>query len=96
MKRGWLIAAQIVNLLTLFPWFLFLGVSYMLAYDGDLYTNARFPVWAVSAYPIIMIAASIWAWISYRQNSSQAGRIMLIPLAYTLLLVLLVQIGLFG
>jgi len=96
MKRGWLIVAQVFNILMLFPWFLFLGVSYMLAYSGDLYTNARFLVWAVSAYPIIMIAASIWAWISYRQDSSHAGKIMLIPFAYTLLLDLLVQIGLFG
>ena len=96
MKAGWLIAAQVLNLLTLFPWFLFLGVSYMAAYDGTLYPNARFLVWTISAYPIIMVATSIWAWISYRQDSPHAGKIMLIPIAYALLLVLLLQIGLFG
>ena len=97
MKRSWMIATQIIYILSLFPWLIVRGVSYMLAYDGELYPNARFLFGAVSAYPLVMIASSIWAWISYRrEKSSRAGKIFLIPIGYILLVILLVQIGIFG
>jgi hypothetical protein len=96
MKRGWLIAIQFVYLLSIPLWFLIRGLSYMLAYDGDLYTNAIYFVLLVAAYPFIMLAASIWAWLAFRANPAQAGKIILIPFAYVLLLSLLLLAGVFG
>ena len=68
----------------------------MLAYDGDLYTNAIYFMWTVAAYPFVMLTSSIWAWIAFRANPAQARKIILIPFAYVLLLSLLLLAGVFG
>jgi hypothetical protein len=96
MKRGWLIVIQIVYLISIPVWSFIRGLSWMLAYDGDVYTNAIYFVWAVAAYPYIMVAASIWAWIAFRTKPDQAGKIVLIPIAYALLIFILLAFGVFG
>jgi hypothetical protein len=84
MKRGWLIVIQIVYLISIPVWSFIRGLSWMLAYDGDVYTNAIYFVWAMAAYPYI------------RTKPDQAGKIVLIPIAYALLIFILLAFGVFG
>jgi len=90
MLLAWMITAQLFHILTLFLWWWFFLFVY-------IYSEGANPglVATTASYPVIVIASSVWAWISYRrEKSSLAAKIISIPIAVFLLFYLAIELGL--
>ena len=91
--RAWMIIATLLYSASLFLWFSMFGLSFM-AFDAGFAFRAAVFVAAVGLYAPVVLGTIIWAWIAYRQSKQRrAGLIMLVPLAYVVLLTLVLQIG---
>lgn len=87
----WLIASQILALLSLFFWLVMAGLSVM-AFDSGVSTEAWTFVIAVWSYPIWPIGFAIAAWIAYaRKKDRLAG--VLTTLTFLPILVLITIIA---
>ena len=81
----WLIVSQVIAVLALFPWTLFLGAF---ALAGALSTSGpgmENIFWLVVSYPVVLIASIIGAWITFRQKKIQLANILTsIPMLYVI------------
>ncbi len=84
----WLIASQVLALLSLIFWLVVAGLSVM-AFDSGVSTEAWAFVIAVWSYPVWPIAFAIAAWIAYaRKKDRMAG--ILTTLTFIPVLVLII------
>jgi hypothetical membrane protein len=85
-----MILVQLFQIFSLFLWWWFFLFVY-------IYSEGANPglVVITASYPVIAIASSVWAWITYRrEKSSLAGKIISIPIAVFLLFYLAIELGL--
>ena len=69
----WLLISQAVCLLSLVPWLVMAGLSFM-AFDSGVSTGAEVFVAAVLSYPLLPIGTTIAAWILFaRRNLTMSG-----------------------
>ena len=83
---AWLVITQLAYLASIVVWFAVFGIAFM-AFDQGVHFMGIMFVTVIGAYPIIIIATSIWAWVSYRRGKNGlAAGITALPLLYALLL----------
>jgi hypothetical protein len=68
MARTWLIISQLLAALSLLPWFLMAMFTPMAFDSGAPSGGLAVMVGLIWAYPLIMIAAVVLAWWSYRRQ----------------------------
>jgi len=88
----WLVASQVLALLSLIVWLVVAGLSVM-AFDSGVTTEAWTFVIAVWSYPIWPIGFAIAAWIAYARKKSRLAGI-LTTLTFLPVLVLIVILAL--
>ena len=70
----WMIATQLLMLLSLAGWAALAGLSFM-AFDGGYSTGAAIFVGAIFSYPLIVLLCIILAWLAYRRAKHRAAAI---------------------
>jgi len=93
----WLLATQVVYLLSLLPWVVMAGLAFM-AFDAPGST-ARLMPWlfagSIWAYPILPLASSIAAWLLYSRGRTR-GAAIVTTLPIVVVLVIACVLGLAG
>lgn len=87
----WLIASQLLALLSLIFWLLVAGLSVM-AFDSGVTTEAWTFVIAVWSYPIWPIGFASAAWIAYARKKDRLADV-LTPLRFLHVLVLIILLA---
>ncbi|MDQ1147767.1 hypothetical protein QE429_004594 [Bacillus sp. SORGH_AS 510] len=77
----YLIISQILFALSLIPWFIIWGLSFMSFDSGVNLANSSF-VLAISLYPVAVIVGSIIAWVFRVKKKRFAIMINLVPLLW--------------
>ncbi|MEY2194281.1 hypothetical protein AB7942_16295 [Neobacillus sp. BF23-41] len=77
----YLIISQILFLLSLIPWFVIWGLSFMSFDSGVNLSNGSF-VLAISLYPVAVIISSILAWVFRVRRKRLACILNLIPMIW--------------
>ena len=83
----WLIVSQIVTVLALLPWTLFLGAFALAAAlsTEQFGSNYGKHILAGCQLPVVLIASIIGAWITFRQKKLQLANILTsIPVVYVI------------
>ena len=71
----WMIVSQVFAVLSLIPWLLMAGLSFM-AFDSGVSAEAWTFVIVVWSYPIIPIVLAIAAWIAYRRRRNTLAAVL--------------------
>lgn len=79
----YLIISQILYALSLIPWFVIWGLSFMSFDSGIHLANSSF-VLVISLYPLAVIVGSILAWVFRLKKKRLAAMINLLPLVWIL------------
>jgi hypothetical protein len=79
--KPYLIISQVLYLLSLIPWFVIWGLSFMSFDSGINLSNVSF-VLAISSYPFAVIICSILAWFFIVKKKRFAIIINLIPMLW--------------
>lgn len=88
----YLIVTQAVYFLTLFPWFVIWGLSFM-SFDAGFSTLAVTIVSIVSLYPVAVLVCSILGWVLHSKKKRAAIILNSIPLLWiTAFIVLMVSV----
>ncbi|MCQ6282525.1 hypothetical protein [Bacillus sp. EB600] len=77
--KPYLMIVQVFYLLSLVPWFVIWGLSFMSFDSGINLSNVSF-VLAISSYPVAVIICSIFAWFFRVKKNRFAIIINLIPM----------------
>ena len=81
----WMIVSQVISLLTLIPWLMIAGLSFM-AFDSGETAQAWAFVFIVLSYPLLPIGFSIAAWALWGFKKRRAALVLTtLPLAFVLL-----------
>ncbi|SFB02092.1 MULTISPECIES: hypothetical protein [unclassified Bacillus (in: firmicutes)] len=76
--KPYLIITQILYLISLFPWFVIWGLSFM-SFDSGVNVNNVSFVLVISLYPVAVVIGSILAWIFRLKKRRFAVIINLMP-----------------
>jgi hypothetical protein len=79
--KPYLIISQILYVLSLVPWFVIWGLSFMSFDSGVNLANSSF-VLAISLFPVAVIVGSILAWVFRVKKQRFAIMINLIPMLW--------------
>ncbi|OIK15363.1 hypothetical protein BIV60_10010 [Bacillus sp. MUM 116] len=79
--KPYLIISQILYVLSLIPWFVIWGLSFMSFDNGTNVANVSF-VLAISLYPVVVIAGSILSWVFRVKKKRFAVLINLLPMLW--------------
>ncbi|MFD2616507.1 hypothetical protein [Terrilactibacillus laevilacticus] len=79
--KSYLIISQILYILSLFPWFVIWGLSFMSFDSGVNAANVSF-VLAISLYPVAIIVGSILSWVFRLKKKRFAILINLLPVSW--------------
>lgn len=66
---AWLIITQLLGLLSLLPWLVISGLSFM-AFDAGYSITAVVFVGLIWSYPLLPIICSIVAWVAYARGQT--------------------------
>ncbi|WP_407268580.1 hypothetical protein [Radiobacillus sp. PE A8.2] len=76
--KPYLIISQVLYLLSLLPWFVIWGLSFM-SFDGGInFYNSAF-VLIISLYPVAIITCSILGWVLHKKKQRAAFIVNLVP-----------------
>ncbi len=89
----WMIASQLIGLLSLIPWLVMAGLSFM-AFDSGETPQAWLFVGTVLSYPLLPIGCSILAWVLWTFKKRRAA-LVATSLPFVIVLLLVVVAGLF-
>ncbi len=76
-----LIITQILYVLSLLPWFVIWGMSFMSFDAGIGLYNSLFVI-TITLYPIAVIAGSILSWVFHRKRKKLAVILNLVPMVW--------------
>ncbi|MDQ6600855.1 hypothetical protein [Bacillus salipaludis] len=79
--KPYLIISQILYVLSLIPWFVIWGLSFMSFDNGMNVANVSF-VLAISLYPVVVITGSILSWVFRVKKRRFAVLINLLPMLW--------------
>ena len=82
----WLIVSQVIAVLALAPWTLFLGgFALSSALNTSSSQSLTYIFWLVVSYPVVLIVSIITAWVVFRQKKLQLANILTsIPMVYVI------------
>lgn len=84
-----LIISQVIYMVSLLPWLVVFGLSFMSFDAGFGFYNIAF-VGGIAAYPLAMVACTILAWVFRLRNKRVAVIINCIPLLWLIGFLLLI------
>ncbi len=93
----WLIVSQVIAVLALIPWVLFLGTLSMgAALNSSSQTNASL-FYLVISYPVALLVSIVGAWIFWRQKKLTLANVLTsIPMFYVIPGLIYVLVGVLG
>lgn len=80
----WLIVSQVIGVLALFPWLLYIGgasLAAALSTSGQTLLSKLF--FLIASYPVVLLVCIVTAWILWRQQKHKTANIVTsIPMIY--------------
>lgn len=81
--KAYLIIIQFIYILSLFPWFVIWGMSFMSFDAGFSFQNITF-VLIITLYPIAILVCSIIAWLFQKKRVKLAVILNLVPMLWVI------------
>lgn len=81
--KPFLIITQILYVLSLLPWFVIWGMSFMSFDAGIGLYNSLFVI-TITLYPVAVIVGSILSWVFHRKRKNLAVIFNLVPLVWVI------------
>ncbi|WP_391560828.1 hypothetical protein [Robertmurraya sp.] len=81
--KPFLIITQILYVLSLLPWFVIWGMSFMSFDAGIGFYNSLF-VLIITLYPVAVIVSSILSWVFHRKRKKLSVILNLIPMVWVI------------
>jgi len=81
--KPFLIITQILYVLSLLPWFVIWGMSFMSFDAGIGFYNSLFVI-TITLYPVAVIVGSILSWVFHRKRKNLAVIFNLVPLVWVI------------
>ncbi|MEK3992585.1 MULTISPECIES: hypothetical protein [Robertmurraya] len=81
--KPFLIITQVLYVLSLLPWFVIWGMSFMSFDAGIGLYNSLFVI-TITLYPVAVIVGSILSWVFHRKRKNLAVIFNLVPLVWVI------------
>jgi hypothetical protein len=94
----WLIVSQVIGVLALFPWLLYIGGASLAAALGSsgraVFANIFY---VIVSYPVVLLVCIVAAWILWRQQKHKTANIITsLPMIYVVPGVIILIYQMFG
>ncbi|MGI8387427.1 hypothetical protein [Robertmurraya sp. P23] len=81
--KPFLIITQILYVLSLLPWFVIWGMSFMSFDAGIGFYNSLFVI-IITLYPVAVIVSSILSWVFHRKRKKLSVILNLVPMVWVI------------